>query len=175
MLDYVILKVNTTGLNLDEDKVTEFCLLHIVGEEVVDSLVSLVDPGRDIPALVQSLTGITPLMVEGKPLLPSFKERILSFIEGKFLVGHSVNFDISFLEQELSVKFDNKVIDTCNIARSVIPFSKTGNYRLPTLCKLLNLEDSHTGAERSARLIAKLFQKLVERHQTSEKAHSEEI
>lgn len=162
MLDYVVLKVNTTGLDVDKDRITEIALIHMNDNKVVEVFTSLVNPEIEISQTVEKISGINNSMVEDKPSISDLKEKIKSFIGDKPIIGHNVNFDLGFLENEFGEKFNNKVLDTCNISRAVIPFTKVENYRLPTICKKFGIEDNlYERALHNAMLIALLFNKLI--------------
>ena len=67
----------------------------------------------------------------------------LNFIEGKRLVIHNAEFDISHLNNELKILGKNKIkeeiIDTLQIAREKFPGSGTS---LDALCKRFNIDNS---------------------------------
>ena len=57
-----IVDVETTGANPVSDRITEIAILRVEHGRVVERWSSLVNPGRTIPANIQSLIGITDEM-----------------------------------------------------------------------------------------------------------------
>ena len=75
-----------------------------------------------------------------------FKEVVdefLSFINGKRLIIHNADFDLSHLNNELSIvgkkKIENEVIDTLVLARNKFPGSSIS---LDALCKKYRIDNS---------------------------------
>src|SRR5438270_5628359 len=63
----VALDLETTGLHAEQDSILEVAAIKFQGETVLDTLETLVAPGRSIPYRVQRLTGITPQKLVGVP------------------------------------------------------------------------------------------------------------
>ena len=67
----VALDLETTGLHAEQDSILEVAAIKFQGDTVLDTLETLVAPGRSIPYRVQRLTGITPQQLIGVPHLES--------------------------------------------------------------------------------------------------------
>ena len=65
----VALDLETTGLHVEQDTILEIAAVKFQGNTVLDTLETLVDPGRSIPYRVQRLTSITPAQLVGAPYL----------------------------------------------------------------------------------------------------------
>lgn len=97
----VMLDFETTGLSPDMgDRITEVAALRIVGGEVTERYVSLVNCGVRIPAFITALTGITQEMVDGAPPARQVVPELLDFIGGDVLSAHNASFDEKFLKAE---------------------------------------------------------------------------
>ncbi len=59
--------VETTGSQPGRDRVTEVGIVITDNHVIVEEWQSLVNPGIYIPEFIQSLTGITPEMLESAP------------------------------------------------------------------------------------------------------------
>lgn len=97
----VMLDFETTGLSPDMgDRITEVAALRIVGGEVTERYVSLVNCGVRVPSFITQLTGITQQMVDSAP--PSYQvvPELLDFIGGDVLSAHNASFDEKFLKAE---------------------------------------------------------------------------
>ena len=89
----VMLDFETTGLSPDAgDRITEVAALRIVGGEIRERYVSLVNCGVRIPSFITQLTGISQDMVDSAELL--------DFIGGDMLAAHNASFDEKFLKAE---------------------------------------------------------------------------
>ncbi|MFM9433162.1 DNA polymerase III subunit epsilon [Janthinobacterium sp. CG_23.3] len=97
----VMIDFETTGLSPDMgDRVTEVAALRIVGGQVVDRYVSLINCNARIPSFITGLTGITQAMVDGAPPVAQVLPRLLEFIGGDALSAHNASFDEKFLQAE---------------------------------------------------------------------------
>lgn len=124
----------------------------------------LVNPYRNIPEEVIRLTGISPNQVSKACSIYKVMPDFLSFIDGNVLIGHMINFDLSFLNRKLKLcrtKIYNKSLDTANLAKALLP--TLSDYSLDGLLTRFNIgnEGRHT-ALGDALLTAQLFLALLE-------------
>ncbi|MEH6437397.1 3'-5' exonuclease [Massilia sp. DD77] len=97
----VMLDFETTGLSPDMgDRITEVAALRIVGGEITERYVSLVNCGVRIPSFITALTGITQEMVDSAPPARQVVPELLDFIGGDVLSAHNASFDEKFLKAE---------------------------------------------------------------------------
>jgi DNA polymerase-3 subunit alpha (Gram-positive type) len=141
-LDYVILDIETTGLEPSRDELTEIAALKIRGREISEIFSSLIRPAKPIPAEITALTGIDDEMVRDFPpaggVLPGF----LDFVQGSILVAHNAEFDIGFIKYHLKNlnerELSNQVICTVKLGRYLLP--ELENYKLHTLASRLGFK-----------------------------------
>ena len=103
MLDQpiVMLDFETTGLSpAMGDRITEVAALRIVGGEVVERYVSLVNCKVRIPSFITGLTGIIQAMVDRAPPVAEVLPQLLDFIGADTLSAHNASFDEKFLVAE---------------------------------------------------------------------------
>jgi DNA polymerase-3 subunit epsilon len=149
---YIAIDVETTGIGpADGHRICEVALLKFLRGNVIDSLVSLVNPLRPISPGATAINGITDPMVAAAPLFGDLLPRILSFIEEDVLVFHNAPFDLSFLRNEARLAGGewpgNPVVDTLHLAR------RTGRFRsnsLPNVCRELGIGTGFHRAEADA-------------------------
>ncbi|MBK7917652.1 MAG: hypothetical protein IPJ94_15600 [Chloroflexi bacterium] len=55
---YVIVDVETTGLDPQKDAIIEVAAITLREHDILDEFASLVNPHREIPAFITSMTGI---------------------------------------------------------------------------------------------------------------------
>lgn len=97
----VMIDFETTGMSPDQgDRVTEVAALRIVGGEVVDRFVSLINCNIRIPLFITELTGITQAMVNRAPPASEVIPQLLKFIGNDTLAAHNASFDEKFLQAE---------------------------------------------------------------------------
>ena len=133
---YVALDLETTGLNPERDAITEIGVVRFRDEQVLDTWSSLVNPQRPIPYRIQQLTGITQEEVDTAPSLPSVTGTLLRFIKDSPIVGHSVSFDLGFLNRQ-GLFLGNPAIDTFELASILLPH--VARYSLGKLAEALNI------------------------------------
>jgi len=157
---YVALDLETTGLNPEHDAITEIGVVKFRDEQVLDTWSSLVNPQRPIPYRVQQLTGITQEEVDTAPSLPSVIGTLLSFVKDYPIVGHSVSFDLGFLNRQ-GLFLSNQTIDTFELASILLPHA--ARYSLEKLAEALNIRfpTRHRALE-DAMATRDLFLALVE-------------
>lgn len=147
LLDYVVVDIETTGLDPRYDKIIEVGAIRVRGGESADSYSSLIDPMVPIEPFIEWKTGITTDMVSGAPPAEQIIPQLLEFIGNDVIVGHNVNFDINFL-YDLSIAISgnpvsNDFVDTMRLARLLHKDMK--HCRLPDCLSLygLSADTSH--------------------------------
>lgn len=100
---YVVIDIETDGLNSKENRIIEIGAVKIVGEEV-ENFQSLLQYNYDLPEEITKLTGITKNMLleegrDSKEVLEGF----LEFIEDFPIVGYNLNFDVDFINRYLKL------------------------------------------------------------------------
>ena len=146
--NYIVIDLETTGLDFAKDKIIEVSALKIRHDKIVDSFSSLVNPNIEIPVFICNLTGITNEMVEQAPPIDETIKKFVEFIGSDILVGHNVIFDINFLnnvmeQNRIRDKIKNNYIDTVKISRNLIKGLE--HYRLQDLTEYygIRFDSSH--------------------------------
>lgn len=141
---YVVLDLETTGLDPQYDDIIEVAAIRIVDGAIEDSFSSLVNPGYSIDEFIAELTGITDDMLAPAPSLDSVLPAFLSFIGSDVVVGHNVNFDINFIYDSCSAlslePFSNDFVDTMRISRKLFPEDR--HHRLKDLICRFGIDES---------------------------------
>lgn len=138
--DYVVIDIETTGLDPYYDEIIEVAALKISNGAIIDTYQTLVKP-TDIESVneyITQLTGITPKMLSNAPLFTDIKNDFLSFLNDSILVGHNVNFDINFLYDATNGSLRNDFIDTMRISRRLLPELK--HHRLKDIAVHYNVD-----------------------------------
>lgn len=162
--EFVVFDTETTGLNAQDERITEIGAVVIKNGEIIDDYNSFVNPEKSIPIRITELTGITDDMVKDAPHEKQALEDFFSFIDGRILIAQNAKFDMGFLSAaakrcNLSCAFT--YIDTVPIARTLFPNIR--NHKLNTLAKHLKLRDfNHHRACDDAKVLAMIFIKMAE-------------
>ena len=121
MIDsYIAVDVETTGLEVRQEKITELALVKVEGDTVTDCFSTLVNPGRPISEMVSSLTGITDAMVKDAPAVEEVIGDALDFAGDLPLLGHNLLFDYRFIKKAAvnsGLAFERQGIDTLHLCR----------------------------------------------------------
>lgn len=139
--DYIVIDIETTGLDPTYDDIIEIAALRIENNKIISKFQSLINPGYEIPDFITSLTGITNEMIKDSPSIDKILSDYLSFISDSIIIGHNVNFDINFIYDN-NVKyfgntFSNNYIDTMRLSRRLFPEER--HHRLVDLKNRFNL------------------------------------
>jgi DNA polymerase-3 subunit epsilon len=127
----------------------------------------LVYPDREVPDHILKLTGIQREMLVGRLSFFGVLLQFLEFIGSSVIVGHNIDFDMSFINPKLKkycgTKVKNRTIDTMALAKSLhVPVK---SYSLDNLLAFYGIEqtgrhsalgDSLMTAELLIRLLAVL-------------------
>ena len=165
---YVVLDVETTGLNTARDEIIEIGAVRFENGEEVAEFSELIDPGIPIPEKITEITGISTSMVAGKPKLQDVIGRFWEFAKDAVVVAHNAAFDTAFFRRAYRIigkELDAPILDTLALVRNMHPEYK--NHKLGTVCKMLNvsLKNAHRAvhdARATALCLVKLLNELAE-------------
>jgi DNA polymerase-3 subunit epsilon len=120
----VFLDVETTGGSAIYDRIIEIGLVEIDCGRFVSEWSSLIDPQRDVPQGVQTLTGISDTMLATAPRFEEISAELAQRLEGKVLAAHNASFDYRFLRNEFrraGVRYASSVLCTVKLSRRLFP------------------------------------------------------
>ena len=164
----VILDTETTGLSVSEGH-----RLVEIGCIELDNLIPTkktfhvyLNPQRKVSEQALKVHGYTDEFLSDKKKFSEIINEFLNFIEGKRLVIHNAEFDLSHLNNELKIAgkepLENEIIDTLVLARDKFPGSSIS---LDALCKRYRIDNSkrtlHTALVDCA-LLSKVYINLID-------------
>jgi ATP-dependent DNA helicase DinG len=162
MPSIVAIDIETTGLNPEQDAITEIGAVRFNGHRVENEWTTLVNPRKPIPGAITALTGITNDMVKNAPLLRDVLDEFAAFVGDSPVLGQSVGFDLSFLRKG-RVLLDNEVIDTYELAAVLMPTATRYNLgALGDQLGILRTGHSHRALD-DARVTMSVFLELYEK------------
>lgn len=147
--NYIVLDIETTGLNPNSNEIIELSALKVVNGKIHEEYSKLVKPSGYLSPFITRLTGINSEMLKNAPHIKEAVKEFNDFCSDSIIVGHNITFDIGFINAKLqkyhNVPFDNEYIDTLTIARKLLPQLK--NKKLGTIAQHFNLdtEGMHRG------------------------------
>lgn len=98
----VFFDLETTGLDLQIDRIIQFAFIRIQPDKTAEEWEELVNPGIPIPPEASQIHRITDEMVRDKPLFSFFAARLYEFMQNCDLAGFNlVRFDLPILVSEL--------------------------------------------------------------------------
>lgn len=169
--DYIVIDLETTGLNPSFDEIIEVACVHFADGKEVDNFHSYVQPepfdedGKTVYVddFITELTGITNEMLQNAPKFKDIARPLFNYLDGAFIVGHNVNFDINFLYDNfistIGKEFSNDYMDTMRLARIVLPDLQ--HHRLKDLCKVFNITETQHRAMNDCKITQEILSQLL--------------
>jgi len=164
----VVLDTETTGISVrDGHRIVEIGCIEL------DDLISTkktfhcyLNPETKVSEKALEVHGYTDEFLSKQVKFINVVDKFLDFIDGKRLVIHNAEFDLSHLNNELNLlgkgKIKNEVVDTLALARDKFPGSPIN---LDALCKRYNIDNTkrtkHT-ALIDCDLLAKVYINLLD-------------
>ncbi|MDD3149361.1 MAG: helicase C-terminal domain-containing protein [Candidatus Gastranaerophilales bacterium] len=127
-MEYIILDIETTGLDLNNSAIIEVAALLVNGNAIKQKFSSLVRYNGVLPETIKRITGITEdMLAVGNPL-PEVIADLQNFIGKRPVVAHNgFSFDFPILERD-GLKFNGKEkYDSIEFAFFVLPTSVNGH------------------------------------------------
>ena len=164
----IVLDTETTGISVKEGhKIVEIGCIEL------DNLIPTknrfhcyLNPERKVSEKAFEVHGYSDSFLSDKMKFVEIADKCLQFIKDKRLIIHNAEFDLSHLNNELTIigknKIDNEVLDTLLLARNKFPGSQIS---LDALCKRYRIDNSkrvqHT-ALIDCDLLAKVYINLID-------------
>ena len=164
----VVLDTETTGISIkDGHRIVEIGCIEL--ENLIptnNKFHCYLNPERKVSEKALEVHGYTDEFLATQKKFSEIGEQFLEFIKDKRLIIHNADFDLSHLNNELSIfgkkKIDNEIVDTLILARDKFPGSPVS---LDALCKRYRVDNSkrtqHT-ALIDCDLLAKVYINLID-------------
>ena len=162
----VVIDTETTGLSHKTgDRVIEVGCVELINHVATNkSLQFYCNVDKKISESAQKITGITNKFLSDKKNFNHHCEEFLKFIDNDPLIIHNSDFDIGFINNELSLvgrpSIKNPIVDTVSLARSVL---NTRVANLDYLCRRFKVDLSERnlhGALLDSKLLAEVYLEL---------------
>ncbi len=159
---YVVFDLETTGLDLMNNGITEIGAVKIKDGKISEQFTTLIKPDYPITEEITRITGITEEMVKDSPKISAVIPDFIKFIDKTTLVAHNAEFDLKFIKrfagaEEYEVK--NPVMDTIELAKYCLPSLR--HYDLHTVADRFGIVFHHHRALSDAYATAEAFIELM--------------
>jgi len=167
----VVLDTETTGLSWERgNRVVEIgCIELLERRPTGQRFQRYLNPGREMEPGAQEVTGLTLEFLADKPTFAHIAGEFLEFIRGAELIIHNADFDVGFLNYELTLLGEGMgrisdhagVLDTLALARERFPGQRNS---LDALCRRLGVDNGHRklhGALLDAELLTEVYLALT--------------
>ena len=162
----VVIDTETTGLSYKNgDRIIEVGCVELINHVATNNFLQFyckVD--KEISESAQKITGITNRFLSDKNNFGDHHQEFLGFISNDPLIIHNADFDVGFINNELSLigkpYIKNPVIDTVALARKTL---NTRVANLDYLCRRFKVDLSERnlhGALLDSRLLAEVYLEL---------------
>ena len=164
----IVLDTETTGISVkDGHRIVEIGCIEL------DNLVPTnnkfhcyLNPERKVSEKAFEVHGYSDEFLAKQKKFSEVADKFLEFIDGKKIIIHNADFDLSHLNNELKIlgkkKINNEIVDTLTLARDKFPGSPSN---LDALCKRYRIDNSkrtkHT-ALIDCELLAKVYINLID-------------
>jgi len=167
----VVLDTETTGLKVqDGHRIVEIGCIEL--KDLIPTNRKFhyyLNPERKVSEDAFKIHGYTDDFLSNQKKFSQVVDEFLKFIEGKRLVIHNAEFDISHINNELSLLGKNnikeEVIDTLKVAREKFPGASIS---LDALCKRFNIDNSKRekhNAIMDCELLSKVYINLLDQRE----------
>ena len=164
----IILDTETTGLSVkDGHRIVEIGCIEL--EDLIPTkrkFHSYLNPERKVSEKALEVHGYTDEFLANKKKFKEIASEFMDFINGKRLIIHNAEFDLSHLNNELEIigkkTIKNQVVDTLILARNKFPGSSSS---LDALCKRYRIDNSKReqhSALADCDLLAKVYINLID-------------
>jgi len=157
----ICLDTETTGFSAQYDRIIEIGCVDITnGLQHKTTFQRYINPKRSISEGAIKVHGLTCEFLQKFDSFESHIEDFLNYIKDATLIIHNANFDMRFLNAELTrynkPELKNVVIDTVTMAKALFPGKKASLDALKNNFNI-NIQREHHGALLDAEILAQVY------------------
>ena len=168
--DIVCFDIETTGLKVTTEAITEIGAVVLRNGEIVDRFQTFVNPQRRLTPEIIGLTGITDAMLADAPSLAEALKAFLDFVDGRPLAAHNAPFDLGFIRagcRKVGLQFEPTCIDSLILCQNLLP--ELQKHKLDIVAEHLDLPvfNHHRASDDAATvgyMLIPLFEKMRKEH-----------
>lgn len=175
----VFFDLETTGLDIQNDRIIQFAFIRINPDKSREEWQELVNPGMPIPIEASRVHKITDDMVKDKPTFDYFAPKIQAFLKGCDLAGFNIaRFDLPFLQAELERHghpldlTDIRIIDVQTIYHKKEPRDLSAAYRFYCHEDLVGAHDALTDVRATVEILDAQLKRYRDLPKDTQNLHS---
>lgn len=168
---FVVVDVETTGLNSTDDRITEIAMMKVKNGVLLDEFSTLINPLVTIPASITDLTGIDNVMVADAPTAREVAPTIAEFLGNSIFVAHNAPFDWGFVSEttkrERNITLSNPQLCTVKLSRRILPHLNSKSLGPVASALNIRIPDRHRAsgdAYATALVLVKFLSYLQRKH-----------
>ena len=164
----LVLDTETTGFSPENgDKIVEIGIVELINHiPSGNHFHKYLNPERSVPESAFKVHGLNYDFLKTKPVFADIVDEMKQFIQNDNIIIHNASFDLSFLNNELSIIGSGLisravVIDTLALAREKFPGSPAS---LDALCRRFSIDNSNRdlhGALLDSYILAQVYLELI--------------
>ncbi|MGI6020771.1 MAG: PolC-type DNA polymerase III [Lachnospiraceae bacterium] len=159
----VVFSLLTTGTSPHVHDVIELSAVRIENGKVIDTMHTLVNPGKPLPFSVIQLSGISDDMISDAPMIREVIARFADFSSGAVLAAYDIEYQAAFLRvlfEENGLAFDAPYFDISGLVKMYVP--GIGRIKMDKLSKQMGVEYfGNIRTEDICRTMAQIYIKLL--------------
>ena len=138
--EFVVIDVETSGLNPEENRIVEISLIRSDGQNITDKWTHLINPQGSVGPT--EIHGISQEDVSDEPTFSDLQSEIIQRIDGFALIAHNARFDLAFLRSEFNRlgKSPSYLPSICTFEASRYYLPNLNRRRLSDCCNYLGIE-----------------------------------
>ena len=159
----IVIQTETTGLYpKDGHKLVEIAAIEIDKNDNQTGVVFhvYINPEREVPEEVVEIHGLNNEFLQKYPTFEAYKDSFCHFIKGKEIIGHNIQFDLKFLNNEIGFELPNKITDTLEMARNIFPNQKNNLSALGKRLKVKIKKSPFNGALLNTLYICEIYKRM---------------
>ncbi len=163
---YIVLDLETTGLSTEYDRIIEFAAIKVHAGMIIDRMQMFVNPHQSLSAFITEKTHIKQSDVDQAESIENVIPLWLEFMQDHILLAHNANFDIGFINANLSrlnlPVLNNTVVDTLDLSKALLKEKRF--YRLGVIAKHYKIPYDESGAHRAdydTEVLHQVFSKML--------------
>ena len=159
----IVIQTETTGLYpKDGHKLVEIAAIEIDKNDNQTGVVFhvYINPEREVPEEVVEIHGLNNEFLQKYPTFEAYKDSFCHFIKGKEIIGHNIQFDLKFLNNEIGFELPNKITDTLEMAKKAFPGQRNSLFHLRERLNIKIKHSPYNGALLDALQMLEVYKKL---------------
>ncbi len=164
MKEFIVIDIETTGLNYDEQRgkvadIIDIGAVKLVDGKITERFSSYAYCPNPIPRAVTTLTDISKRTLKGAPTIKEALQNLKAFCGDCIVAGYNVDFDYGFLSyhgKKNGIALEKPQMDILKLAQEKLK-DKVPNFRVATVAEHFGIDTKYERVVDSAAIMAKIL------------------